>query len=285
MLDQIFSHLKRDRTALTGLFFVCLLTLTAIFAPWLAPQDPYAQNLENNLAGPDSEHWFGTDRFGRDILSRVIYGARISLTIAVLSQSLALMIGLLVGTTAGYIGGKVDTILMRVVDVMFAFPDLLLAIAIMAAIGPGFANVFIAIALVGWASIARLVRGQVLSVREADYIQAGRALGLPGWRLIGRHILPNCISPVIVAVTLGMAGAIMSEAALSFLGLGVQPPTPSWGAMISLGRSYIRTAPWLTIFPGLAIALAVLGFNLLGDGLQEALNPQLRLHRKKGSLN
>jgi len=281
MLKKIFLHLRRDRLAMIGFGLISLLAFIAIFADLISPYDPYAQELQTNLMSPHSAHPLGTDRFGRDILSRIIHGARISLSIAFLSQSSALLIGLCVGAIAGYWGGIVDAILMRFVDIMLAFPDLLLAVGIMAAIGPGFINVFLAIALVGWAGIARLTRGQVLAIKHHDFIQAGRALGLPTWRIIIVHIIPNIIAPIVVAITLGMAGAIMSEAALSFLGLGIQPPTPSWGSMISIGRDYIRSAPWLTLFPGIATALAVLGFNLLGDGLQDALNPNLRRSRKK----
>lgn len=255
---------------------MALLVVLGIIGPWIAPYDPLAQDLSRGLEPPSSEHWFGTDSFGRDILSRVLYGARISLLVGVASQAIAFSLGVVLGVVSGYYGGRVDSLIMRLADVTLAFPTLLLLIAITAAFQPGLGVVFVAIGIVGWAGLARLVRSQVLVVRELDYVQAARALGMGDARLLSRHVLPNCLAPAIIAVTLGMAGAILLEAALSFIGLGAQPPTPSWGSMISDGRDFLRAAPWISIFPGLAIGLVVLGFNLFGDGLRDAMDPRLR---------
>ena len=273
---EIWKALRRNRLALTGGAVVALLVVLGIAGPWMAPHDPLIQDLGKSLEGPSAQHWFGTDSFGRDILSRVLYGARISLLVGVASQAIAFALGVLLGIVSGYYGGRVDSLVMRLADVTLAFPTLLLLIAITAAFQPSLVVVFVAIGVVGWAGLARLVRAQALVVRELDFVQAARALGLSDTRLIGRHVLPNCLAPAVVAVTLGMASAILLEAALSFIGLGAQPPTPSWGSMISDGRDFLRTAPWISIFPGLAIGLVVLGFNLFGDGLRDAMDPRLR---------
>jgi ABC-type dipeptide/oligopeptide/nickel transport system permease subunit len=273
---QIWKSLERNPLALAGGAVVALLVVLGIFGPWLAPYDPLAQDLGASLEGPSLEHWFGTDSFGRDILSRVLYGSRISLMVGVASQAIAFALGVALGIVSGYYGGRVDNVVMRFADVTLAFPTLLLLIAITAAFQPSLVVVFVAIGVVGWAGLARLVRAQALVVRELDFVQAARAIGLGDARLLARHVLPNCLAPAIVAVTLGMAGAILLEAALSFIGLGAQPPTPSWGSMISDGRDFLRTAPWISIFPGLAIGLVVLGFNLFGDGLRDAMDPRLR---------
>jgi ABC-type dipeptide/oligopeptide/nickel transport system permease subunit len=273
---ETWKALRRNRLALAGAAVVALLVVLGVVGPWVAPYNPMIQDLERSLEGPSAQHWFGTDSFGRDILSRVLYGARISLLVGVASQAIAFALGVLLGIVSGYYGGRIDNLLMRLADVTLAFPTLLLLIAITAAFRPSLVVVFVAIGVVGWAGLARLVRAQALVVRELDFVQAGRALGLSDTRLIGRHVLPNCLAPAIVAVTLGMAGAILLEAALSFIGLGAQPPTPSWGSMISDGRDFLRTAPWISIFPGLAIGLVVLGFNLFGDGLRDAMDPRLR---------
>jgi ABC-type dipeptide/oligopeptide/nickel transport system permease subunit len=273
---ETWKALRRNRLALAGAAVVALLVVLGVAGPWVAPYNPLIQDLDRSLEGPSARHWFGTDSFGRDIFSRVLYGARISLLVGVASQAIAFALGVLLGIVSGYYGGRIDNLLMRLADVTLAFPTLLLLIAITAAFRPSLVVVFVAIGVVGWAGLARLVRAQALVVRELDFVQAGRALGLSDTRLIGRHVLPNCLAPAIVAVTLGMAGAILLEAALSFIGLGAQPPTPSWGSMISDGRDFLRTAPWISIFPGLAIGLVVLGFNLFGDGLRDAMDPRLR---------
>lgn len=269
-------RLKRNKAAMVGLFLVTLIVILAIFAGVIAPCDPYAQDLEYRLKPPTPEHLLGTDDYGRDILSRLIYGARVSLLVGVISEGIALVIGVLFGAIAGYYGGKVDNVIMRLCDIMFAFPELLFCIGIMFALGPGIYNVFIAIGFVGWASYARLVRGQILSLKKMEFIEAAHASGATDIRIIIKHILPNTLAPIIVMLTLSIPGAIMSEASLSFLGLGAQPPMASWGSMIFDGRSYLRTFPWFSITPGIAIMLTVLGFNLFGDGLRDALDPRLK---------
>lgn len=269
-------RLKRNKAAMVGLFFVILLVVVAIFAEVIAPHDPYIQDLEYRLKPPTAQHLLGTDDYGRDILSRIIYGARVSLMVGVISEGIALIIGVLLGAIAGYYGGKVDNIIMRLCDIMFAFPELLFCIGIMFALGPGIYNVFIAIGFVGWAGYARLVRGQILSLKKMEFVEAAHASGAKDFRIIFKHILPNTLAPIIVMLTLSIPGAIMSEASLSFLGLGAQPPMASWGSMIFDGRSYLRTFPWFSITPGIAIMLTVLGFNLFGDGLRDALDPRLK---------
>jgi ABC-type dipeptide/oligopeptide/nickel transport system permease subunit len=273
---DLWKALKRRRLAMAGGAVIMLLVVLGIAGPWIAPYDPLDQDLAQSLQGPSWAHWFGTDSFGRDILSRVLYGARISLLVGIASQGIAFSLGVAMGLVSGYYGGKVDSLIMRLADVTLAFPTLLLLIAITAAFQPSLTVVFVAIGVVGWAGLARLVRSQTLVVRELDFVQAARALGMSDLRLLARHVLPNTLAPAIIAVTLGMAGAILLEAALSFIGLGAQPPTPSWGSMISDGRDFLRTAPWISVFPGLAIGLVVLGFNLFGDGLRDAMDPRLR---------
>ena len=268
----IRRRIARSRWTVAGLAVVVLLALLALGAPWLAPGDPYRGDLSAGLQPPSSAYLLGTDAQGRDVLSRVLYGARLSLTVGLGSQAVSLAVGLALGLVAGYSGRWVDATVMRVADVTLAFPSLLLLIAIAAAVKPSLPVICLVIGLVGWAGMARLVRGQVLVVRALDYVQAARALGASDARLVTRHILPNVLAPVIVATTLGIGGAIMAEAALSFVGLGAQPPTPSWGAMVAEGRDLLRVAPWVSLFPGLAIGVAVLGLNLLGDGLRDALD-------------
>jgi peptide/nickel transport system permease protein/oligopeptide transport system permease protein len=273
---ELWKALRHRRLAMTGGMVIMLLVVVGVAGPWMAPYDPLDQDLSKSLLRPSWQHWFGTDSFGRDILSRVLYGARISLLVGIASQGIAFALGVAMGIVSGYYGGKVDALIMRLADVTLAFPTLLLLIAITAAFQPGLTVVFVAIGIVGWAGLARLVRSQTLVVRELDFVQAARALGMNDLRLLARHVLPNTLAPAIIAVTLGMAGAILLEAALSFIGLGAQPPTPSWGSMISDGRDFLRTAPWISLFPGLAIGLVVLGFNLFGDGLRDAMDPRLR---------
>lgn len=267
---------RRLRNLAIGGLLVGLVGIAATFAPWIAPFDPVRDaDLNNYLRPPGAPFLLGTDTFGRDVLSRIVYGARVSLGVGMVVQASALTLGVAFGLLAGFYGGHVDNLVMRLAEVIFAFPGLLFAIAIMAVIGPSLYNVFLALGLVSWTSLARVVRGQVLSIREQEYVEAARGLGASNTRLILRHILPNIVSPVIVLVTLGIGGAILAEASLSFLGLGAQPPTPSWGSMLSSGRDYLLQAPWLSIYPGMAIFLTVMGFNLLGDGMRDLLDPRM----------
>jgi len=253
---------------------VGVAVLAAVIGPVVAPFDTASQDLPLRLTGPSLRHWFGLDELGRDILSRVLAGARISLLVGLVVVSISSAVGILVGAIAGYFGGRVDEALSRIIDVLLAFPGLLLAIAMVAVLGPSLSNVVIALSLIGWVGYARLVRGQVLRARELEFVQAARALGARTPRVLLRHVIPTALPAVSVQATLGMGGAILAEASLSFLGLGVQPPTPSWGTMLNYGRIHLLDAPHLTIFPGLAIAVLVLGFNFLGDGLRDALDPK-----------
>ncbi len=276
MIALVWSRLWRDGRARFGIAVVVILVAAAIAAPLIARYDPTRMALVDQLQRPSAAHWLGTDFQGRDIWARLLYGARISLAVGFLSQGIALAIGVTLGLIAGFYGKWVDEIVMRLADVTLAFPTLLLLIALAAALSPSLTTVFVTIGVVGWAGMARIVRGQVLVVRQLDFVHAARALGARDRRILSQHLLPNGIAPVVIAATLGIAGAIMAEAALSFLGLGIQPPTPSWGAMIAQGRDLqqLRTAPWTSVFPGLAIGAAVLGFNLLGDALRDALDPR-----------
>ena len=272
----VWSRLRRDTRARIGIGVVVSLVVMAAAAPLIARYDPIAIDLLRALEAPSADHWLGTDVQGRDVWSRLLYGARVSLAVGVGSQAISLVLGMTLGLLAGYYGRWVDEIVMRLADVTLAFPTLLLLIAMAAALEPSMTVVVVTIGVVGWAGMARLVRGQVLVVRQLEYVQAIRALGGRDRRILARHVLPNVVAPVVIAATLGIAGAIMAEAALSFLGLGVQPPTPSWGAMIADGRdlAQLRNAPWTSVAPGLAIGAAVLGFNLLGDALRDALDPR-----------
>jgi len=262
-----------------GAAIVFITVLAALIGPSLAPFDPSAQLLAQRLDGPSGTHWFGLDELGRDIFARVLAGARISLLVGVVVVSISSSVGTLLGSIAGYFGGRIDEAISRVIDILLAFPGLLLAIALVAVLGPSLANVVFALSLIGWVGYARLVRGQVLRAREFEFVQAARALGATTPRILAQHIIPTALPAVTVQATLGMGGAILAEAALSFLGLGVQPPTPSWGTMLNGGRTPLLDAPHLTIFPGLAIAALVLGFNFLGDGLRDALDPVTRQKR------
>ncbi len=259
-----------------GAVIVLVTVLAAVFGPWLAPFDPTSQELALRLEGPTGAHWFGLDELGRDIFARVLSGARISLLVGLVVVSVSSAVGIVLGSVAGYFGGRIDEAISRVVDILLAFPGLLLAIALVAVLGPSLTNVVLALSLIGWVGYARLVRGQVLRSRELEFVQAARALGATTPRILARHVIPTTLPAVTVQATLGMGGAILAEAALSFLGLGVQPPTPSWGTMLSYGRGHLLDAPHLTIFPGLAIAVLVLGFNFLGDGLRDRLDPMTR---------
>ena len=271
-----WQRLKRNHTAMFGLVVIIFLVLIAIFAKVLVPMDPMGMNLADSMKAPSLQHPFGTDFYGRDILSRIIYGAQISLLVGFIVQAISLTIGVTLGSIAGYFGGKVDMVIMRFTDVVMSFPDLLFIIGVRVALGPGLFNIILAMAVVSWTGNARIIRSQVLAVREKEYIESARALGVRTWKIIVRHVLPNCIAPMIVSVTMGIAGSIMAEAGLSFLGLGVQEPIPSWGSIINEGLQHMRVAPWYTLCPGLAIGLTVLGFNLLGDGLRDALDPRLK---------
>ena len=255
---------------------VAVAALAALVGPWLAPFDPSAQELSLRLAGPTRMHPFGLDELGRDILARVLAGARISFLIGLVVVGVSASVGTALGAVAGYSGGVVDDVVSRVIDVLLAFPGLLLAIALVAVLGPSFANVLFALTVIGWVGYARLVRGQVLRAREFEYVQAARAMGAGTFRILWRHVVPAALPAVVVQATIGMAGAIIGEASLSFLGLGVQPPTPSWGTMLSGGRAHLLDAPHLTIVPGLAIAILVLGFNFVGDGLRDLNDPKTR---------
>ena len=270
------KRLIRNFAFTSGLVLTVLLIAIALAAPLLAPSDPYQQDTSRRLEAPSEQHPLGLDDLGRDVLSRILYGARVSLRVGFSVVILASVIGVTLGAIAGYFGGTVDVLVMRLCDILLAFPGILLAIALVAVLGPNLNNVILALATIGWVGYARLVRGQVLKVREMEYVTAAKALGAKSPRVIMRHVLPNVINPVIVMATLGLAGAILAEAALSFLGLGVQPPMPSWGAMLTAGRRYLGLANHLAIFPGAAIMLAVMGLNFLGDGLIDALDPKYR---------
>jgi peptide/nickel transport system permease protein len=275
-MAEAWARFRRSRLALGGLVLVVLLGVMAAFAPWLAPYDPARQSLIEKRALPGTKYLLGADEFGRDILSRVIYGSRVALLVGLVSVTIAVALGLVLGTVAGFVGGWVDTAIMRGVEILLAFPYLLLAIAIVAALGPGVLNTTLAVGIWGAPAVTRIVRGSVLSLRETEYVGAARALGAPTRAVLGRHILPNLLPGLIVYATLFMANAILLEAALSFLGLGVQPPTASWGLMVSTGRDVLLVAPHVATVPGLAIMTSVLGFNLVGDGLRDALDPRLR---------
>jgi peptide/nickel transport system permease protein len=278
---DIKRRLLRHPGGVAGLLVTVCFFTGALLAPWLSPYDPLAQNLEQRLQAPSQAHLMGTDDFGRDIFSRVMYGARISLTVGFIAIGIAVTGGLVLGLVAGFYttgrwGRLIDHAIMRTGDILLAFPTVLLAIAIVTAFGPGLRNAMLAIAIIYLPRFVRIVRASVLVERGQTYIEAGQALGVSNQRLLFRHLLPNALAPVIVQATLGLAEAIIEAAALSFLGLGATPPTPEWGAMLSEGRSYLRLAPWVTFFPGMAIFLIVVSFNLLGDGLRDALDPRLR---------
>jgi peptide/nickel transport system permease protein len=259
-----------------GGFIVALAVALALFGPSLSPYDPSTQDLPRRLEGPSLQHPFGLDELGRDILTRIASGARISLLVGLAVVSVSALAGMFFGSVAGYFGGRVDDVISRVIDVLMAFPGILLAIALVAVLGPSLVNVVLALSVIGWVGYARLVRGQALRAREFEFVQAARALGAGSSRIVLRHVLPTTLPSVVVQATLGMAGAIIAEASLSFLGLGVQPPTPSWGTMLDAGRAHLFDAPHLTIFPGVAIALLVLGFNFLGDGLRDRVDPKMQ---------
>jgi ABC-type dipeptide/oligopeptide/nickel transport system permease subunit len=274
-LERLPRSLRGITVALSA-GVVAALVLLAVFAPLLAPYNPVAQDLAARLQGPGPRHWLGTDDLGRDVLSRLIFGARVSLSVALVVEIIELLFGASLGLLAGYYGGRLDAIIMRLVDMMFAFPDILLAILIVGILGKSIGFVFLALALVGWPGMVRLVRGQVMSLRNQEYVEAARALGSSDLRILLRHLLPNTMGPIIVALTVGAASVILAEATLSFLGLGVQPPNPSWGSMIDQAWKYRRAQPLQTIWPALTLAAAITSLNFLGDGLRDWLDPRLR---------
>ncbi len=264
--------------ATIGVILVILFVILALFAPWIAPQDPSAIDLPNRLNSASHSHWLGTDELGRDILSRVIYGARVSMFVGSCIVLTSLVLGLMIGSIAGYYGGWIDQFFNVVVmNAFLSFPGILIAIAFVAFRGPGIGNLVVALSISGWVGYARLVRGQVLAAREREFVEAARAIGASDWRIITRHILPNIIQPVVVQSAIGMAGAILAEATMSFLGLGVPPPTASWGSMLNDGRAHLFDAPHLVLFPALAVMLAVLSFNFIGDALRDYLDPRSRI--------
>jgi len=269
-------RLRRNKLAMAGGIFIIILALAAIFAPLITPYGFAHQDLTAILQNPSSKHWLGTDGLGRDVFARLLYGARTSLAVGIFTQIIVLGIGLPIGAIAGYAGGRVDNVLMRFVDVMYSFPDILLIILIKAILGGGIYQLFLAIGLVAWVDIARLVRGQMMSVKSRDFVAAARAMGGMGPYITERHLLPNSLGPIIVSVTFNVPRAIFTEAALSFIGIGVRPPTPSWGSMISDGYAVIFASWYQVFFPALAIALLMIAFTFLGDGLRDALDPKLR---------
>jgi peptide/nickel transport system permease protein len=275
---QLARAARYNRLATAGVVMVAILALCAIFASWLAPYDPAQINLSARLIGPTALHWFGTDELGRDILSRIVYGARISILVGFSVVAASLCIGLIVGCIAGYYGGRVDRFVNVVVmNAFLSFPGILLAIAFVAFLGPGIFNVILALSIGGWVGYARLVRAQVRATREREFVEAARALGASDWRIVTRHILPNTIQPVIVQGAIGMAGAVLAEATMSFLGLGVPPPTASWGSMLNDGRAHLFDAPHLVLFPAAAVMIAVLSFNFIGDALRDYMDPRARI--------
>jgi len=268
------SILKKSPTAIAGAVIILVVGICAVFAPWISPYSPTDTDLYSRMQAPSTKHLLGTDNFGRDLLSRIIWGSRVSLQVGIISVAVGMGLGVVFGLLAGYYGGVLETLIMRFMDVLLTFPGILLAIAIVATLGPGLLQVTIAVGVASIPRFARVTHGKVLSVREVDYIEAARGIGTSGSAIMARHILPNVLTPIIVMATLNIATAIIMEAALSFLGIGVQPPSPTWGIILSDGRVSIRTAPWISTFSGLAIMFTVLGFNLFGDGLRDITDPK-----------
>ena len=273
---RLWYALRRDPTAMFGLVVIALVTLLGALAPYVSPYDPNIQHLEGLLQGPSTAHPLGQDELGRDVLSRIVFGSRISLLVGASVVAAALSIGVAIGTVSGFYGGKVDLIIMRIVDVFLSFPGIILAVAAVAVVGPGVENVIIALIVINWPSYTRVMRGEVLRVKGNSYVLASKGMGASASWIIRKHIIPSAISPLIVLATIGFGYAVLAEAGLSFLGLGTQPPAPTWGGMVSEGLSYILNAPFIAVFSGLAIAITVLSFNMLGDGLRDALDPSLR---------
>jgi len=272
----LFRQLVRNKLALMGGIVVVALFVVSFLAPVISPYNPDTINVKEILMPPSPRHLFGTDELGRDVLSRMIWGSRISLKVGFVAVGIAVIIGIIIGAAAGYYGGWIDDLLMRFVDMMLCFPSFFLILAVIAILEPSIYNIMAVIGLTGWMGVARLVRAEFLRIREMDYVKAARSIGASDFRIVFRHILPNALNPVIVAATLGVAGAILTESALSFLGIGVQPPTPSWGNMLTAGKNNMEIAWWLSVFPGLAILVTVLGYNLLGEGLRDILDPRLK---------
>ncbi|MHB8843154.1 MAG: ABC transporter permease [Nitrospirota bacterium] len=273
---QTYQQMKRNWLAFGGGLLVLTVFVVAIFAPWLAPYDPSKIDIKNILVGPGSQHLFGTDDLGRDVLSRMIWGSRVSLEVGFVAIGIATIIGILLGAISGFYGGYIDSAIMRAVDIMLSIPTIFLVLAVIAILEPSILNIMIVIGLTSWMEPARLVRAEFISIKEREFVTAARALGATDSRIIFKHILPNGLSPILVSATMGVGGAILVESALSFLGLGVQPPTPSWGSLLSSGKDNIEIAWWLSAFPGLAILITVLGYNLLGEGIRDALDPRQR---------
>lgn len=273
---ELWDTLKQNKAAMVGLTIISILVIVAVFGKFIMPYDPYIGELSESLQSPSASHLLGTDEQGRDILSRIIDGTRISLRVGLTAVAIALSIGISLGSVAGYYGGKVDLIIMRIMDIILAFPSLLLAIAFMSALGKGIDKAIIAISIVTIPEYARIVRSSILSIKESEFVQAAKLIGNKDFSIIFKHILPNVMSPIIVRATLGISTAILETAALGFLGLGIQPPYAEWGSMLGSGRGYFYNAPYLVFFPGIAITITVLAFNLLGDGLRDALDPKLR---------
>lgn len=273
---MMLRRLVAQKNGLIGLSIAAAVGAAALVGPFVTPYDPYEIEMSESLQPPGLSHPLGTDVFGRDVLSRLILGARISLEVSVLSRLISILVGTVLGLAAGYFGGRLDSAVMRAADVTLAYPGLLLLIAVMAAVGPSLASLILALGVVGWAAVARIVRAQVLSIKEREFVMAVHSLGGRPWRVIGRHLLPNCVSQLVVVFSMGLGMGIMAESSMSFLGLGAQPPLPSWGSMISAGLDYLRVAPWMSLAPGLGITVAVLGFNLLGDACRDVMDPRLR---------
>jgi peptide/nickel transport system permease protein len=271
----MWQKLKNNRLAVSGLIIIAILVAVALLAHKIVPYEPTSQNIMERLQKPSLKHLLGTDELGRDVLSRIIYGARISLSVGFIAVGISVIIGVFLGALAGFYGRWIDSLIMRFVDIMFCFPSFFLILMIIAVLGPNIYNVMIIIGITSWPGIARLVRGEILSVKEREYVYAAKAIGASDLRIIFRHILPNALGPVLVTATLGIADAILVESGLSFLGLGVQPPMPSWGNILTSGKDYIESAWWLTLFPGLAILITILSYNLVGEGLREIIDPKL----------
>lgn len=274
---MMVSRFKKNKRAMVGFWMVVFCVAVALLAPWVAPYDPIEQNMQIMLEGPSLNHPFGTDEFGRDILSRIIHGTQISLMTGIVGVLIAVILGVALGTISGYFGGLADTLIMRIMDIFMAFPSFLLALAIVSVLGPGMINVMIAIGIFSVPTFARLSRSSVISIKDKEYIEAVKAMGGSHLHVIIKHVIPNSIAPIIVLSSMRIATAIITAAGLSFLGMGAQPPTPEWGAMLSTGREYLRVAPHVSTMPGLAIMFLVLGFNMLGDGLRDALDPKMKL--------
>ena len=274
LTGDAFRRLVRNRLAMLGLAVVAVMCFVAVFAEFLAPYSYTKTNFGRLNEGPSAAHWLGTDQLGRDLFSRMIYGARISMIVGLGAQVIVVLIGVPVGALSGFMGGRVDLVLTRVVDVMYAFPRLLFVILLMSMLGAGLTNIFIAIGLTGWVFVARQTRAQMLAIKEKEFVDGARALGATGWRLLRRHLLPNALTPIIVSVTFGIPEAIFTEAALSFIGVGINPPTPSWGQMVGEGQQYLRTYWHLCVFPSIAIAATMLAFTFLGDGVRDAFDPR-----------